>query len=246
MKPLRLLHFYPELLNLYGDRGNLTCLYQRLRWSGIDSEIISINLRQPFELEQADFIFMGGGSDREQSLVFSELRQHSMELEKQIEDGMPVLCICGAYQLLGQYYENPAGERLAGLELFNFHTTARPQRLIGNVVIEAELDGITSRLVGFENHGGRTYFDDPNLKPLGQVIRGYGNNGEDGGEGLRYRNLIGTYLHGPILPKNPALADHLLRLILQRRGMEYRSAANDRIEQLAHQQAQQRAFVMNS
>lgn len=237
MTAIRLLHLYPELMNLYGDRGNLICLQKRLQWAGVACEIIPLHLHDAPEHSAADFIFMGGGSDREQSLLYGELLQQAEPLWRQIEDGLPMLCICGGYQLLGQYYETPTGERLAGLGFFDFYTQAGSPRMIGNVIMEAELDGETTELIGFENHGGRTWFNSADLQPLGRVTRGGGNNGADGGEGLHYKNLIGTYLHGPLLPKNPTLADHILTRILERKGLEYHPPADSGLEHYAHEQA---------
>jgi CobQ-like glutamine amidotransferase family enzyme len=233
-------HMYPDLLNLYGDRGNLICLQQRMRWYGHNCRIINIHLGQNIDYQKADMIFMGGGSDREQSLVYQDLMPRADELIGHIEDGLPVLCICGAYQLLGKSYITQNGQTLQGLGFFNFYTRCEGERLIGNVLIKACLEEQEISVVGFENHGGRTYFQDPALQPFGQVIKGHGNNGEDHQEGLKYRNLIGTYLHGPLLPKNPEVADYFLRNMARRQGIDLQAKLDDYIEKTAHEQVKKK------
>lgn len=229
-------HMYPDLLNLYGDRGNLLCLQQRMGWYGHHCTIKSIHLGEKIDYANIDMIFMGGGSDREQGLVYRDLVGRSDEFLASIEDGMPALCICGAYQLLGTSYIAVDGQVMEGLKFFNFITRGAQNRLIGNVLIKACIEGEEISVVGFENHGGRTYFEDDALQPFGQVIRGYGNNGEDKQEGIKYKNLIGTYLHGPLLPKNPGVADFFLQTMARRRGMELNAQLDDHIEQMAHEQ----------
>ncbi|MDO4540030.1 MAG: glutamine amidotransferase [Syntrophomonadaceae bacterium] len=240
MSAIRLLHLYPELMNLYGDRGNLICLQKRLQWAGYSCDIVPLRLHEPIDAVKSDFIFMGGGSDREQALLYNELRRQADYLWEQIEAGLPSMWICGGYQLLGQYYETADGTQLAGLGLFDFHTQAGLGRMIGNVILETEMTGDTTELIGFENHGGRTYFNDSSLRHLGRVVHGFGNNGEDGGEGLHYKNLIATYLHGPLLPKNVELTDYVLACILRRRGVEELPPQDLELERAAHRQARQR------
>jgi len=230
-------HFYPDLLDLYGDRGNVLALAARCRWRGIEAEIRTVSLGDDIDFSQADILFIGGGSDREQSLLVEDLSARTHEIKEAIEDGLVILTICGGYQLLGQYYQTAEGQRIPGLGILDLYTVAGSKRLIGNVIaeIDEELKVFiqqnqqddrnaksaealaVSTLVGFENHSGKTYLG-PALKPMGKIIRGHGNNGEDGLEGVRYKNVFGTYLHGPLLPKNPALADLLLGLALKRRG----------------------------
>jgi CobQ-like glutamine amidotransferase family enzyme len=181
-------------------------------------------------------IFMGGGSDREQGLVYHDLLHKAETLRQEIDNGLPALCICGAYQLLGRYYQAPDGTMLQGLGFFDLYTEGRAPRLIGNILLESAVAGEKISVVGFENHGGRTYLHDPDLKPFGTVIKGHGNNGEDGGEGLWYKNLIGTYLHGPLLPKNPAIADYFIQTMAARRGLTLTGTLDDTIEHFAHQQ----------
>jgi CobQ-like glutamine amidotransferase family enzyme len=229
-------HMYPDLMNLYGDRGNLICLQKRLEWYGQECEIKRLELEDNLDWADIDMLFMGGGSDREQGLVYYDLIQKAQALREEIEKGLPMLCICGAYQLLGSYYKSLDGQVMEGLGFFDFHTESQTGRLIGNIVIESEINGQKCTVVGFENHGGRTYFDDKKLQPLGTVISGYGNNGEDKTEGLSFKNLIGTYLHGPLLPKNPVLADFFIQAMAVRRGLELGKVLDDTIENMAHGQ----------
>lgn len=213
-------HLYPDLLNLYGDRGNIIAFTQRCRWRGIPARVMEVNLGDKVQFGDYDFLFIGGGSDREQDLMAEDLAARVDNLRTAVEDGLVVLAICGGYQLLGQYYRMPDGKEIPGLGLMDHHTEAGTPRLIGNVVVEAELNGIKTELVGFENHGGRTFLN--GIEPLGRVLRGGGNNGTDGSEGARYKNVFCTYLHGPLLPKNPALTDLLISLSLQRKWQDHR------------------------
>jgi len=243
MTDFTIAHMYQDLLNLYGDRGNLICLQQRMKWYGYDCIIKNIGLKEKIDYEQIDMIFMGGGSDREQGLVYRDLVGRSDKLMQQIEDGLPFLGICGAYQLLGTSYIANEGQVMEGLGFFNFVTRGAQDRLIGNVLIKADIDGQELSVVGFENHGGRTYFEDDALQPFGQVIKGYGNNGEDKQEGLKYKNLIGTYLHGPLLPKNPGIADYFLKTMASRQGIELKTHLDDSIEQMAHEQVKKKLLA---
>lgn len=235
MKPFRIAHMYPDLMNLYGDRGNLICLQKRLEWHGFPCEILPIRLESPFSFEDVDMVFMGGGSDREQGLVYQDFLQYSEKFCQAIDEGLPVLFICGAYQLLGKEYQSADGTVMQGLGLFDFYTTAGSDRLIGNVLIESKINGKDQTVVGFENHAGRTYLGE-GLSPLGKVLKGHGNNSQDGTEGMAYKNLSGTYLHGPLLPKNPHMAESFVKLMLERRGMESSIVLDDRIEWMAHEQ----------
>ena len=233
-------HMYPDLMNLYGDRGNLICLQKRLEWYGQECEIKALQLGEELDACSIDMLFMGGGSDREQGLVYHDLIQKAPSLLAEIDKGLPMLCICGAYQLLGNYYRSLDGHVMQGLELFDFHTESQKGRLIGNILIQSEIEGHKCTLVGFENHGGRTYFDDTKLQPLGTVIKGYGNNGQDETEGLRFKNLVGTYLHGPLLPKNPILADFFIHAMAKRKGITIGAVLDDRIENIAHKQVEKK------
>jgi CobQ-like glutamine amidotransferase family enzyme len=213
---LRLAHLYPTLMNLYGDRGNIITLRRRCEARGIDLQVDEIGLGDRFDAAGYDLIFIGGGQDREQGRIAHDLvEQKGVGLRDAVEGGTPVLAVCGGYQLLGRSYQPGAGEELPGVGIFpmrTVHTGEGTPRCIGNVLAEWEY----GTLVGFENHGGRTFLD-PGATPLARVRAGFGNNGEDGTEGVVVNNAIGTYLHGSLLPKNPTLADHLIALALQRK-----------------------------
>lgn len=236
MEVIKIAHMYPDLLNLYGDRGNLIVLSRRIEWYGFSCQIIPVELGDDIDFSALDMVFMGGGSDREQNLVYRDLFKKADALWAEIEDGMPLLAICGAYQLLGKYYESADGKIMHGLNFFDFYTEGEEKRLIGNILIRTDITGKETTVVGFENHGGRTYFNDPELKPFGKVLKGYGNNGKDRNEGISYKNLIGTYLHGPLLPKNPAVADFFIEAILKRKGLKINHKLDDKIENFAHEQ----------
>jgi len=233
-------HLYPDLLDLYGDRGNILTLAARCRWRGIEPVIQEASLGEDLDFMSMDILFIGGGSDREQGLLVQDLMRRENELRKAIENGLVVLSICGGYQMLGKYYQMTSGERIDGLGILDVWTIAGSTRLIGNVVVELDekvlsVDSSNFRtLVGFENHSGKTHLGE-GVSPLGKVLFGHGNNGEDNGEGVRYQNVFGTYLHGPLLPKNPHLADLLLELAIQRRGPDTSlMKLDDHLEELAH------------
>ena len=219
-------YLYPDLMNLYGDRGNITCLVRRCQWRGIDVEV-----KENFP----DILFMGGGQDRQQKLVAKDLKKgRGEEIKEFIEKGGVGLFICGAYQLMGKFYRPAEGLDLKGLGIFDietYHFGKERPRCIGNVAVEWQ--GKT--LVGFENHGGRTYLS-KNVKPLGKVLYGHGNNSEDESEGATYKNAFGTYLHGALLPKNPHFADYLIELALKNKyGPEVKlPPLDDTLEWQAH------------
>jgi CobQ-like glutamine amidotransferase family enzyme len=234
---LHLVHLYPTLMNLYGDRGNITVLHQRCTWRGIALQVHSVSLGERFPDEPIDLLFMGGDQDREQAVVVDDLREnHAREIEMLVADGTPFLAVCGGYQLLQKYYRPAEGADLIGVGLIDAHTVhpghAVPRK-VGNITIRWRDDTI----VGFENHGGRTYLEGA-TQPLGTVIHGFGNNGEDGTEGARLGNVFGTYIHGSLLPKNPEFADYLITLALERRhpGVTLAPLADD-LEHLAHRVA---------
>ncbi len=233
---LKLAHLYPSLMNIYGDRGNIICLRQRCLWRGIELDVTGIGLGEEFEPLTYDMLFMGGGQDREQQMVAEDLQTKGQAIKAAIDVGAVALVVCGGYQLFGRYYRPAEGPDLVGIEVFDawtIHKGSDVPRCIGNVV--ARWDDHT--LVGFENHGGRTYLG-PQAAPLAQVIHGHGNNSEDGGEGAVYKNAYGTYLHGSLLPKNPHFADHLLSLALARKYGDFTLAPlDDSLEMRAHEAA---------
>jgi CobQ-like glutamine amidotransferase family enzyme len=211
---LNICHLYPDLLNVYGDMGNILILKHRAEKRNIKVNICNISMNDNFEKTLYDIVFFGGGQDFEQSIVSDDLMKNKKESIRQyIEDGKVFLCICGGYQLLGKYYTTPTGEKLHGLGILDIYTEGGENRFIGNTVIHNE--EFNETYVGFENHSGRTYIG--NLKPLGKVIAGYGNNGEDKSEGCIYKNTYCTYFHGSLLSKNPELADRLLKTALEKK-----------------------------
>lgn len=231
---LKVCHMYPDLLNLYGDRGNIIAFSRRCQWRDIQVDLFQVNIGGKVDFSQMDFIFLGGGSDREQNLMAEDLMVRSGQLQEAIEAGLVVLAICGGYQLLGRYYKTLTGEVIPGLGILDLYTEGGQTRLIGNVALEVELGGVKKRVAGFENHSGRTRLG--NLEPLGRVLAGNGNNGEDKMEGARYKNVICTYLHGPFLPKNPFITDFLISTALRRKyGDVPLEPLDDRIENSANQ-----------
>jgi lipid II isoglutaminyl synthase (glutamine-hydrolysing) len=234
---IRLAHLYPNLMNLYGDRGNVLCLRRRCetRQIGLVEDTITVGDR--FDPSQYDLIFVGGGQDREMARIAADLSAKGPALREAVEAGMPALAVCGGFQLFGTRYQAGDGVELPGIGVFEMdtvHPGPQTPRCIGNII--AEWDG--RRIVGFENHGGRTYLRGA-TRPLARVVAGFGNNGEDGGEGARYRNAFGTYLHGSLLPKNPVLADRLLELALEHKYGESVALAplDDQLETQAHDDA---------
>ncbi|MPZ48229.1 MAG: glutamine amidotransferase [Dehalococcoidia bacterium] len=224
-------------MNVYGDRGNILCLTRRCRLRGIELEVTELEVGDALAADGFDLLFMGGAQDREQRLVGDDLSKLKGEaLREAVETGVVFLSVCGGYQLAGKSYRGADGEELAGAGVFDLHTVhpgAKAKRLIGNLV--ARWEGGT--LAGFENHGGRTYLG-PGCEPLAKVVRGHGNDGQSGFEGARYKNAFGCYLHGPVLPKNPSLADRLVSLALERRfGDGTLPALEDGLEQRAHEAA---------
>lgn len=229
---LKIFHMYPDLLNLYGDMGNVICLKKRCQMHGISVEIVNFTINQEKDLKEGDIFFMGGGPDRGQKIVYSHFLNYKEDIEKIIEEGKVFLAICGGYQLLGESYIDAEGNKIPGLGVFNYQTKNGKGRLIGNIIIENQLGLTPKTIVGFENHGGRTYHG---YAPLGSVKVGHGNNGKDGIEGMVYKNCIGTYLHGPLLPKNPHLADHLiLKALKNKYGPKKLLKLDDELEYSAH------------
>ncbi len=215
---LRICHLYPDLLNLYGDRGNIVTLIRRAQWRGIGVRLIEARLDDGIDPHASDLYFIGGGEDRQQRLAAPDLRTvKGSALREAAEDGAVVLAVCGGYQLLGHVYRPSDGPDLEGLGLLDLatvHPGPGARRLIGNVVVRDPASG--QILVGFENHGGRTRLGS-GARPLGTVVAGFGNNGEDRTEGAVWKSVYGTYLHGPLLPKNAWFADRLVEVALRRR-----------------------------
>ncbi len=237
---LRVCALYPDLMNIYADRGNLLLLERRCQWRGIDFSVTASGLGEPLDPDGADLYYIGGGQDRDQRLCALDLAEIKRDaLHEAAARGAVILAVCGGYQLLGHSYEL-GDETLPGVGLVDL-TTVRSEdpRLIGNVAIEVELDlGVRRVLAGFENHGGRTHIG-PNSTPFGRVLKGHGNNGVDGYEGVRDRNVIGTYLHGPLLPKNAWFADWLIQIALGR--PDPLESLDDRLEAGAHAEARRAA-----
>lgn len=240
---LRLGHLYPGEMNIYADRGNIAVLERRLAWRGLSLEVTEIGLGDAITPGAHDLFYLGGGQDRDQAVVADDLVATKADaLRSAVADGAAGLCVCGGFQLAGHGYTGSDGSRMPGIGILDLDTVAGPSRLIGNLVIEATLDGETRTVVGFENHAGRTRLG-PGSRPLGRVVHGHGNNGEDGLEGGVTGHVIGTYLHGPLLPKNPWVADALIGWAL-----EHRTGApvplvplDDRLEATAHAAAVSRA-----
>ncbi len=240
MAELRLLALYPEQMNIYADRGNVLFLQRRCEWRGIGFSYVAAGAGERFDPDAHDLIYIGGGQDRDQRMVAADLLATKRNaIEAAIAAGVAGLAVCGGYQLLGSSYQL-GEERIEGLGVAPLHTVREPgPRLIGNVSIEVDLGSGPRVLAGFENHGGRTYIDSGG-EPLGRVLHGHGNNGRDGLEGIVRGNLIGTYLHGPLLPKNAWLADELIaRAIERREGTRPELAPlDDRFEDAAHADAE--------
>jgi lipid II isoglutaminyl synthase (glutamine-hydrolysing) len=239
---LRVCALYPDLMNIYADRGNLLLLQRRCQWRGISFELSASGLGERLDPDSADLYYIGGGQDRDQELCALDLAEVKRDaLHAAAARGAVILAVCGGYQLLGHSYQ--LGDRtLPGIGLVDLVTVRSDDpRLIGNVAIEVELDpGVRRVLAGFENHGGRTRLG-PAATPLGRVLKGYGNNGVDGNEGVRRENVIGTYLHGPLLPKNAWFADWLIETAL---GIgETLEQLDDRLEADAHADARHAAGV---
>jgi len=219
---LRICHLYPELLNLHGDRGNVIAIKQRCAWRGIEADVCEVKIGETFEPEQADILYLGGGSDRAQALIATDIAARRAALSRAVEDGLVVLAICGGYRMLGKYYSTDQGQKIPGLALIDIYTEPGKTRFAGNCLVEMKIGEQKVRVAGFENHAERTYLG-PNVRPLGRVLHGHGNNGEDKTEGARYKNVFGSYLHGPLLPKNSYLTDLLIELALRRRAAKKKS-----------------------
>jgi hypothetical protein len=240
---IRVGHLYPDYLNIYADRGNIAVLARRAAWRGHELEVRPIGAGDGVS-EDVDLFYVGGGQDREQALIAPDLAAKGDTLVAAVRGGAALLAVCGGYQLLGRFYLDTNGVRQPGAGLFPLETVAGKRRMIGDVLLECELEpGVRRTLAGFENHAGRTRLD-AGATPLGRVVAGFGNDGESGYEGCRLGRALGTYLHGPLLPRNPWLADWLLaEALAHRTGAEPTELAPlaDDLEREAHEVAARRA-----
>jgi hypothetical protein len=243
MTTIRVGHLYPEYLNIYADRGNIAVFANRAAWRGLTLEVEEISVSDELVPGAHDLLYIGGGQDREQALIAPDLAARGEAIQAAIEGGSAVLAVCGGYQLFGRYYRDLDGKELPGAGVFPLRTVAGERRMIGDCLLECELEpGTRETLAGFENHAGRTYLDE-GATPLGRVIAGFGNDGESGFEGVRVGNAVGTYLHGPLLPRNPWLADWLLERAIEHRYGEAQGLQPlpDELEAVAHTVAAARA-----
>ena len=235
---IKIMHLYPDLLNLYGDKGNIESLRRRLLWRGIGADVCEyVSESEDFNISDVDIIFLGGGSDRELKTVASLLIEKKQQLKDYVENGGTLVAVCGGYQLLGKYYEMD-GEKVEGLGILDISTKQSEKRLVGNVVIKSDVIG--KEIVGFENHGGCT--DIGSHSPLGTVVSGNGNDGKSGKEGVIYKNVVATYLHGPLLPKNPQLCDYILEKTLNHKypAFDGLKQLDDSLEDKANEYMQSR------
>jgi lipid II isoglutaminyl synthase (glutamine-hydrolysing) len=236
-------HLFPDYLNIYADRGNIAVLNARAAWRGYELVVRPLGAGAEIRPGEHDLFYVGGGQDREQALIAPELAALGPALHESFEAGAAFLAVCGGYQLLGRFYRDQSGEKLPGVGLLPLHTIAGSRRMIGDVLLECELEpGSPRTLAGFENHAGRTILD-AGAEPLGRVVAGFGNDGESGYEGCRTDRAIGTYLHGPLLPRNPWLADWLLAQAIAHRTGELPAfdAIPDELEEQAHRVSARRA-----
>ncbi|MGD9581241.1 MAG: type 1 glutamine amidotransferase [Vampirovibrionia bacterium] len=233
---LSIAHLYPNLLNIYGDRGNILTIKQRCQWRDIEVEITEIDIEDQIDPDKYDFYFIGGGQDQQQITVAKRLQEVSKQIHEAVDTGAVILAICGGYQLLGHYYQPFDGDKLEGISVIDAYTVAGNTRFIGNVTIELDesFNIEPKTLVGFENHSGLTYLG-KDIKPIGKTLTGNGNNGSDGQEGAVYKHVYGTYLHGSLLPKNPHFSDLLITQALSRKfGNVKLESIDDKIELNAH------------
>lgn len=226
MLDLNICHLYPDLLNTYGDRGNMLALQKRAQWHGINTTVQNVTIGDNFDASAFDIVFLGGGQDYEQEIIQKDvLEQKNTEIKNAIDNMKVFLCICGGYQLMGKYYKTWDGKEIEFLGALDLWTVGGKERMIGNIVFESHYiidNGNPLKIVGFENHSGRTYLGE-NIRPLGKVLFGNGNNGTDGYEGAVYNNVYCSYSHGSLLPKNPMLTDHLLTLALKQKYNDFDS-----------------------
>lgn len=229
---LKICHLYPDVMNLSGDRGNVICMEKRLAWRGIEVVTSGVTIGEPLKASDFDLFFIGNGQPFEQTLLMADVAQKRSQLCAAVEDGLPLLAICGGYQLLGQSYENENREKIEGMGILNVYTQNSEPRLVGDYAFSCDRPETT--VVGFENHSGKTYLG-AGVEPLGRTSAGHGNNGEDGTEGVRYKNVFASYAHGCLLGKNPVLCDHILKVALERKyGTVELAPLDDALELAAH------------
>jgi lipid II isoglutaminyl synthase (glutamine-hydrolysing) len=228
MKKLTITHLYPSEMNIYGDLGNILCLKKRLEWRGFEVQVKAVEVGEPYDFAESDLVFGGGGQDSGQLVVSADLMKRGDELRQMAESGVPMLVICGLYQLFGRGFTTLEGQEIPGIDVFRMTTIGGRKRMIGNMVVESPF----GQLVGFENHSGETVLE-VEQEALGVVKQGFGNDGKSRREGAVSGNAIGTYLHGPVLPKNPTLADHLLGVALRRHGVNELEPLDDSLELMA-------------
>lgn len=242
---LSICHLYPDVLNLYGDRGNILCMEKRLSWRNISVSVTEVPVGATADFTQFDLFFIGGGQDFEQEVLLEDLTRNGKAdgIRKAVADGKTFLAICGGYQMLGNYYKTWDGRMCDFIGAVDFHTVGSKSRMIGNYVYQCGPESGGHQVVGFENHSGKTWLG-VGVSPLGQVVKGFGNNGEDGTEGCRFQNVFATYSHGPLLPKNPGLCDEILQTALRQKypGI-FLEPLPDGLEQKAHESAVARTLV---
>lgn len=239
MYELNICHLYPDLLNLYGDRGNVMAIKKRCEWRNIEVNISNVSLNDKFDASQYDIVFLGGGQDYEQEIIINDfINQKGNEIKNAIQNNKVFLAICGGYQILGDYYKTWDGKELKLLGAIDIYTIGGKKRLIGDFVFNCDFlinDDFDGNIIGFENHSGKTYLGSK-VKPLGKILKGKGNNGKDKTEGAVYKNVFCTYSHGSLLPKNQTFTDYLIFTALKQKYSDFTnlSTLNDELEKDAH------------
>ena len=214
---LKICHLYPDILNLYGDQGNIICMKKRLEWRNIECSVTEVSIGESAKFTDFDIFFIGGGQDFEQEILLGDLAGGKAdEIKAAVADGKTFLTICGGYQMLGSYYKTWDGQMCDFIGAIDYYTVGAKDRMIGNFMYKCGAESGGSTVVGFENHSGKTFLGS-GVSPLGTILSGYGNNGEDKTEGVRYNNVFGTYSHGHVLPKNPQLTDFILKTALSQK-----------------------------
>ena len=241
MYKLKICHLYPDILNLYGDRGNIICMEKRMQWRGIETEVTGISVGDALDYEAYDLFFIGGGQDFEQGVLLKDLAAgKAQQIHAAVEDEKVFLAICGGYQMLGAYYKTWDGQQCDFIGALDLYTVGHKERMIGNYMFQLDDSDEGLTVVGFENHSGKTFLGSK-VRPMGKVLSGNGNNGQDGTEGARYKNVFASYSHGSLLPKNPKLADLILKTALLRKYPNLTlEALDDTFENNAHQYMEQR------